>query len=59
MQSMATKKDIENYFAGIVTHDISTSEQKTHDRLVSRVRRTTYQMLEHQAKKIRRLYENQ
>jgi len=54
---MATKEDIENYFAGITTHDISILEQKAHNRLVSRVRRTTYQMIEYQAKKIKVEYD--
>ena len=54
---MTASEKIRNHFAGIVTHDISMSEQKAHNRLVSRVRRTTYQMLEYQAKKIRVEYD--
>ena len=54
---MTINEKIQAHFAGVTTYDISISEQKAHNRLVSRVRRTTYQMLEYQAKKIRVEYD--
>ena len=53
---MTHKEIFEAHFAGIVTHDISISEQNAHNRLVNKVKRITRGMLRHQTIKIRRLY---
>jgi len=53
---MTASEKISNHFAGIVTHDISISEQNAHNRLVQDTRAATQIMLKYQVIKIRRLY---
>jgi len=48
------KEQIADYFAGIVTHDISEAEQLEHNRLVKDVRKVTRYMIRYQAQKIQK-----
>ena len=54
--TLTVSEKIEAHFAGIVTHDISISEQNAHNILVSKVKKLTRDMIKYQIIRIRRLY---